>query len=103
MLTAHANTTAEDFLVQLRTFVIAMGLSPMVVDCVDNLIGIDELENQHAANLEEAESGAELRGRESMKTEILGALNAWLENQENYDLIAAPCEAMIKEIEGVDI
>ena len=50
MLTAHANTTAEDFLAQLRTYVIAMGLSPMVVDCVDNLIGIDELENQHAAN-----------------------------------------------------
>ena len=103
MLTAHANTTAEDFLAQLRTYVIAMGLSTQVVDCVDNLIGIDELENQHAANLEEAESEAKSRGRESMKNESLGALNAWLENQENHDLIAAPCEAMIKEIEGVDI
>ena len=45
MLTAHAKTTAEDFLAQLRTYVIAMGLSTQVVDCVDNLIGIDELEN----------------------------------------------------------
>ena len=86
MLTAHANTTADDFLAQLRTYVIAMGLSTQVVDCVDNLIGIDELENQHAANLEEAKSEAEICGRESMKREILDALNAW-----------------IKEIEGVDI
>ena len=38
-----------------------------------------------------------------MKEEILADVNRWLEKQPNYDLIAASCEAMIKEIEKVGV
>ncbi len=69
MLTAHARTTAEDFIAQLRTYVIAMGLSPQVVDCVDNLIGIDELESCHEKELQECE--------DETKEEILSAVKDW--------------------------
>ena len=103
MLRAHYNMPAADFIAQLRTYVIAMGLSPQVIDAVDNLCGADENENQHAVELEQAESEVESRGRESMKKEILDAVNHWLEKQPNYDLISAPCEAMIKEIEEIEI
>jgi len=71
MLYAHANTPTKDFIAQLRTYVIAMNLSPMVVDCVDNLVGADELESEHEAELENVESQGENRGRKSMKKEIL--------------------------------
>jgi hypothetical protein len=103
MLRAHANMPIADFIAQLRTYVIAMGLSTQVVDCVDSLRVITELEDEHAAELQEAEEQAEEDGRSSMKAEILSAVDRWLENQQNYDLIAAPCEAMIKEIEKVEV
>lgn len=51
MLRAHANMPIEDFIAQLRTYVIAMGLSPMVVDCVDNLTGADELDAESAEEM----------------------------------------------------
>ncbi len=88
---------------ELRTYVIALGLSPQVVDCVDKLSGVDEIEDRHAAEISEAEDEAEERGRESMKEEILADVNRWLEKQPNYDLIAAPCKALIKEIEKVKV
>ena len=78
MLTAHANTTSEDFLVQLRTYVIALGCSEHVVDCVDRLSGTAE----------------------ETKAEILKTANDWLEYHEARDLIKAPCEALIKAIEN---
>ncbi len=103
MLTAHANTPIDEFIAQLRTYVIALGLSPQVVDCVDRLSGVDEIEDRHAAGISEAEDEGESRGRQSMKDEILAEVTQWLENQSNYELIAAPCEALIKEIESVEI
>lgn len=103
MLRAHANMPIEDFISQLRTYVIAMGLSLQVVDCVDNLTGANEFEDAHAKELEEMEAEAERRGRESMKKEIADTASHWLEKQPNYDMIAAPCEALLKEIEGVEI
>ena len=99
MLRAHEHMPISDFIAQLRTYVIAMGFSTQVVDCVDRLTGVDEIEDQRAS-LEEA---AESDGRQSMKDEILAGMNRWLENQPNYDLIAAPCEALIKEIEKVEV
>lgn len=101
MLTAHANTPSKEFIAQLRTYVIAMGLSTQVVDCVDNLCGADDLEVQHEAEVRKAEDDALSDGAENMKRKILEVVNRWLENQPNYDTIAAPCEAMIKEIEKV--
>lgn len=53
MLRAHYNMPAADFIAQLRTYVIAMGLSPQVVDAVDNLCGADEFD---------ADSAEEMRG-----------------------------------------
>ncbi len=103
MLTAHANTPIDEFIAQLRTYVIALGLSPQVVDCVDRLADADGMEDAHAEELRIAEEEAEKRGRESMKEEILADVNRWLENQTNYDLIAAPCEALVKEIEKVEV
>ena len=92
-----------DFIAQLRTYVIAMGLSTQVVDCVDRLADADKLEGEHAEELAEAEEEATKEGRQEMKDEILAAVNEWLEDQPNYDLIAAPCEALIKEIEEVEV
>lgn len=103
MLTAHASTPAKDFIVQLRTYVIAMGLSTQVVDCVNNLCGADDLEDQHAAEVRKAEDDALSDGAKNMKREILKVVNRWLENQPNYDIIAKRCEAMIKEIEKVEV
>lgn len=103
MLTAHANTTSTDFIAQLRTFVMAFGCNQMTVDCVDNLRGTDELENEHAKHIQEAEDEAADNARSAAKQQILDAVTAWLENQPNYDIIAAPCEALIKIIEGVEV
>ncbi len=103
MLTAHANTPIDEFIAQLRTYVIALGLSTQVVDCVDRLADADDMEGVHAEELRDAEETAVREGRNSMKDEILAAVNCWLENQPNYDLIAAPCEALIAEIEKVEV
>jgi hypothetical protein len=102
MLRAWHNRPVDDFIAQLRTYVIAMDLSPQVVDAVDNLAGANEFEDQYAAELEQAENEAESRGRESMKTEIIGEMTRWLESHSDYDLIVGPCEAMLKEIEKVE-
>jgi hypothetical protein len=103
MLRAHYNMPAADFIAQLRTYVIAMGLSPQVVDAVDNLQGLDENEDRHALEIQEVEEQAEKHGRESMKAEIIGEMTRWLESHSDYDLIAGPCEAMLKEIEGIEV
>lgn len=97
MLTAHASTTSDDFIAQLRTYVIALGLSPLVVDCVDKLTGVDDLEKQSEEELDEAEAEA----REGMKAEILSEVNAWLKKQPWHDQLGAVCEELIKEIEKV--
>jgi hypothetical protein len=73
MLRAHANTTADEFLAQLRTYVIALGLGTQVVDCVDNLMGIDELEDEHKAELRQAEDDSAVL----MKNEIVEAVRKW--------------------------
>ena len=69
MLTAHAKTTSEDFLAQLRTFVIALGLGPQVIDCVDNLVGASGLESIHEKELEECEDETRIK--------ILTAVKDW--------------------------
>ena len=73
MLTAHANTTADDFIAQLRTYVIAMGLSTAVVDRVDNLIGTEDAEEASEDELNKVEADA----RKDMKNEILAAVRGW--------------------------
>ncbi len=65
MLYAYYNMPIQDFIAQLRTYVIAMGLSPQVVDCVDNLASIDELEEKHATELEK------------VKDDIYKAVETW--------------------------
>jgi hypothetical protein len=77
MLVAHANTSSADFIAQLRTFVIAFGCSPMVVDCVDNLAGVDDNEEQHAKELRELEDDT----ARDTKNAILEAVDAWLEDK----------------------
>ena len=67
MLRAHYNMPAADFIAQLRTYVIAMGLSPQVVDAVDRLQGVDENEDRHALEIQEAEEQA----AKEMKDEII--------------------------------
>lgn len=69
MLTAHANTTSEDFLAQLRTFVIAFGCSAQVVDCVDNLVGASDFESIHEKELQECEDETRIK--------ILTAVKGW--------------------------
>jgi hypothetical protein len=100
MLVAHANTTTDEFIEQLRTYVIAMGLSPQVVDCVDRLTGESDLEDQHAAEMQQAEDAAEIRGRESMKAEIEAAMNKWLDELPPGETPNA--EALLKEVEKVE-
>ena len=73
MLTAHANTTVKDFTAQLRTYVIALGCSAQVVDCVDKLGDADEIEERRDVELQEAKENA---GKE-MKEEILAAVRGW--------------------------
>lgn len=94
---------SQEFIAQLRVYVIALGLGPAVVDLVDNLIGADDSEGKHAAELESAEEDGEKRGRESMKSEIIDDINSWLERQPNYDMIAPPCEALIAVIDKVEL
>lgn len=103
MLTAHSGMSAREFVSQLRTYVIALGLGPTVVDQVDNLVGRDDLEDEHAASETKIEEEAEARGRQSMKDEITAVLTEWLEKQPNYDLIVAPCEAMLKCVDEVEV
>jgi len=51
MLRAHANTPVSEFIAQLRTYVIAMGLSTQVVDIVDELADMDEIEHTDAGQM----------------------------------------------------
>lgn len=64
---------AADFIAQLRTYVIATGLSPQVVDAVDNLCGIDDLEAKHHTELQELEFAT----AKETKDEILKAVTDW--------------------------
>jgi hypothetical protein len=73
MLRAHYNMPAADFIAQLRTYVIAMGLSPQVVDAVDNLAGADDLEEDHLERLREAKDD----GAMEAKNEIKAAVEKW--------------------------
>jgi hypothetical protein len=74
MLRAHANMPIDEFIAQLRTYVIALGLSTQVVDCVDRLADAYEVEDRRALELQESEEEGEKCGRESMRNEILGAV-----------------------------
>jgi hypothetical protein len=73
MLRAYYNMPAADFIAQLRTYVIAMGLGPQVVDAVDNLTGIDYIEGERAAAIQQAEDDA----RVLLKQEILYTVGKW--------------------------
>lgn len=95
MLRAHENMPTNEFVAQLRTFVIALGLSPQVIDQVDNLDGA------HEEELNKVEEEAEERGRESMKEEILAAVNRWIEDQPDYEKIGDASEAIVALIEKV--
>jgi hypothetical protein len=97
MLRAYYNMPSADFVAQLRTYVIAMGLGPQVVDAVDNLTGVDEIEDQHAEELEDAENESERRGRESMKTEMLSLVSRVL--ADNPDLSIADVITLLEEVE----
>jgi hypothetical protein len=97
MLHAHYSMSSNEFIEQLRTYVIAMGLGPQVVDQVDRLSDVDEIEREHKRELQKIEDDT----ASETKAAILQAVNAWLEDQPNYDLIKAPCEALIKVIEAV--
>jgi hypothetical protein len=78
MLRAHANMPIDEFIAQLRTYVIAMGLSTQVVDCVDQLAGVGEIEDAHATAIREAADDAAVL----MKNEILEAVQKWLRNND---------------------
>lgn len=98
MLRAYENMPAEEFIEQLRTFVIALGLGTPVVDQIDRVEAFDE--DAHAEELTKVEDEATTSGRTEMKQEIIEAVTRWLEEQPNYDLIAAPCEALLAVIEA---
>jgi hypothetical protein len=76
MLRAWHNMPVDDFIAQLRTYVIAMGLSSQVVDAVDNLTGVDDLERDHEKDLQETEE----RIAKEVKDDILTAVDKWLDN-----------------------
>lgn len=103
MLRAYASTTADEFIAQLRTYVIAMGLDSRVVACVDNLTGIDDNENELAEAEAKGEKDGIATGRKDMKAEIIAAVTEWLESHQSFELIAPACNAMIAEIEKVEI
>ena len=96
MLRAYANMPIADFIAQLRTYVIAMGLSTQVVDCVDRLTDVDEMKDAHADELREAEEESEQRGRKSMKAEIIDLLSEHMIGQE---LTATDILAFLREVE----
>ena len=52
MLRAYEGMTSSEFIAQIRTYVIAMGLGPQVVDQVDNLAGRDEIEDKKQETLD---------------------------------------------------
>lgn len=86
MLVAHANTTIEDFIAQLRTYVIAMGLSQQVVDCVDELETPDE---------------AYADGAKDMKEDILETLETWCNEQFKFpEQLKISLAKAIKETEA---
>lgn len=97
MLTAHANTPIDEFIAQLRTYVIAMNLSTQVVDCVDRLAGVDEIEGRHDLELQEAEEQSEKRGRESMKDEITDLVSQAL--ADNPSLSGADVVMLLEKVE----
>ncbi len=101
MLRAYSGMPADEFISQLRTYVIAMGLGPQVVDCVDNLTGIDADEDEHAIALQEAEEQGEKHGRESMKEEMIADVTRWLEDRSTDD--NAGVEAVLALLEKVEV
>lgn len=101
MLRAYSKMPADEFIAQLRVYVIAMGLSPQVVDCVDNLRGGDDIEYAHTAEVEDAGEDGEKRGRESMKEEMVAAVTNWIENHPAYEMVKGPCEAILKLLESI--
>jgi hypothetical protein len=80
MLRAYHSMPAQDFIAQLRTYVIAMGLSTAVVDCVDNLTGTDDLIREHEKDLQALEDSTEA----VTKTKILKAVKKWFDENEGF-------------------
>jgi hypothetical protein len=95
MLRAHYNMPAADFIAQLRTYVIALGLSPLVVDQVDNLMGADDFQREYEKELQELEDKA----AKETKEDILRAVNEWLDNSELSDLTKEQRESLLAAIE----
>jgi hypothetical protein len=92
MLRAHYNMPAADFIAQLRTYVIAMGLSPQVVDAVDNLVGAEDLERDHEKDLQEIEDQV----AKEVKDGIQKAVQEWAAHNLN-DETAKMLLAVIEE------
>lgn len=95
MLRAYLSMPAEEFIAQLRVYVIAMGLSPQVIEAVDNLIGLKELEHSNEIEVEDAEERGEKRGRTSMKKEMIDDVTKWLEGKPDPEGVLD----LLKEIE----
>ena len=94
MLRAYYSMPPSEFMAQLRTYVIAMGLGPQVVDAVDNLIGADEFEELKQQKLDEIE----MENRTGMKEDILDAVKAWFDNQD-MPLLKDELITIIDEVE----
>ena len=93
MLCAYYSMPAADFIAQLRTYVIAMGLSPQVVDAVDNLCGADDLQATREMELQEAEE----QSAKETKDEIIAFVRAQL--KANSDLTAEDVLRLLEDFE----
>lgn len=103
MLRAYSNMPADEFIAQLRTYVIAMGSGPRVVDCVDNLKGVNDEDDEHSTELYAAEEKGEKSGQDSMKQEVINVVTRWIEDQPNHDEISKPAEAILKLLENIEV
>jgi len=76
MLRAYYSMPAAEFIAQLRTYVIAMGLSTQVVDAVDELAEMESSAKE--SELQQAADDAAVL----MKNEILEAVKKWFDQQD---------------------
>lgn len=83
MLRAYAGMPSEEFVAQLRTFVITLGLPQQVIDCVDNLKGITDDEDERAESETKIEEEAEERGRKDASGEIIDFVTKQLDDAPN--------------------
>lgn len=97
MLSAHTNMTSDEFISQLRTFAIAFGCGPQVIDMIDSLEGIGDRDAEHAKELDDVETEATKTGRQEMHEEIVKAVEKLLEGRELVERAT-----ILKCIEGTE-